>query len=91
VTEHGRHRDEIVRGKQQVSVTKPGRLYVYENLTPDRRGDVHILEVESATDSVHYKRLHTQPLQSHRTEPASRSGRRDTERALCRFEFGRFF
>ncbi|HWW87422.1 MAG TPA: hypothetical protein VNZ26_27680, partial [Vicinamibacterales bacterium] len=28
VTEHGRHRDEIVRGKQQVGVTKPGRLYV---------------------------------------------------------------
>jgi hypothetical protein len=61
VAKHGRRRNEIVSGKEQVSVTQPGRLYLYENFVTNRRGDVHILEVEPTTDSVEYKRLHMRP------------------------------
>jgi hypothetical protein len=70
VTKHRRRRNEIVGGKEQVSVTQPRRSYVYENFVPNGRGDVHILDVEPTTDSVEYKRLHVRPpasLQSLRT------------------------
>jgi hypothetical protein len=46
-----------VSGKEQVSVTQPGGLYVDENLVPNGCGDVHILEVEPTTDTIEYKRL----------------------------------
>jgi len=75
VTKHRRCRNEIVSGKEQVSVTQPGRLYVYENFVPNRRGDVHILEVEPTTDSVEHKRLHVRLQQSLRTELRSKVGR----------------
>ena len=52
-------------GKEQVSVTQPGGLYVYENFVTNGRGDVHILEVEPTTDSVEYKRLHMRPPASY--------------------------
>jgi len=50
VTEHGGRRNEIVSGEQQVGVTQPGRLHLDENFAPNRHGDVHILEVEPATE-----------------------------------------
>ena len=37
-------------GKEQVSVTQPGRLYGYENFVPNGCGDVHFLDVEPTTD-----------------------------------------
>jgi hypothetical protein len=37
-------------GKEQVSVTQPGRLYGYENFVPNGRGDFHSLEGEPTTD-----------------------------------------
>jgi hypothetical protein len=43
-------RNEIMSGKEQVSVTQPGRLYGYENFVPNGCGDVHFLEVEPTTD-----------------------------------------
>jgi hypothetical protein len=58
VTEHRGRRNEIVGGKEQVGVTQPGRLHVDESFTSNWRGNVHILEVESATECVQYKRLH---------------------------------
>jgi hypothetical protein len=72
VTEHRRRRNKIVSGKEQVSVTQPGGLYVDENLVPNGCGDVHILEVEPTTDTIEYKRLHPRPPYS-RFEPTSRS------------------
>ena len=72
VTKHSGRRNEIVSSKEQVSVTQPGRLYVYENFVTNGRGDVHILEVEPTTDSVEYKRLHVRPPYS-RFEPTWRS------------------
>jgi hypothetical protein len=52
VTKHGRRRNKIVSGEEQIGVTQPRRLHVDENFAPDRRGDVHILEVEPTTDCV---------------------------------------
>jgi hypothetical protein len=48
VTKHRRQRDEIVRGKQQVSVTKPGRPYVDEHFASDWRGDMDIFDIKPA-------------------------------------------
>jgi hypothetical protein len=48
VAEHRRQRDEIVRGKQQVGVTKPGRPYVDEHFSPDRRGDKDVFDIKPA-------------------------------------------
>jgi hypothetical protein len=64
VTKHRRRRNEIMSCKEQVSVTQRGRLSVCENFVPNRRGDVHILEVEPTTDSAEHKRLHMASLQS---------------------------
>jgi hypothetical protein len=47
-------------------------LYVYENFAPNGRGDLHILEVESATDCVEHKRLHVRAPYN-RFEPTERS------------------
>jgi hypothetical protein len=58
VTKHRWRRSDIVSGEQQVGVTQSGRLHLDENFAPNRRGDVHILEVEPATECVYYKRLH---------------------------------
>ena len=93
VAKHGRRRNEIVSGKEQVSVTQPGRLYVDENFVANGRGDVYILEVEPTTDSVEYKRLHMRPpasLQSPRTDLVSENGPQSHGLTLCRFEVGRF-
>ena len=78
-------------GKEQVSVTQPGGLYVDENLVPNGCGDFHILEVEPTTDSVEYKRFHVRPpasLPSLRTDLACQSGRQSHGSALCRFDVG---
>ena len=61
VTQHRRRRNEIVSGKQQIGVTQPGRPHLDENFAPDRRGNVHILEVEPVAECVNYKRLHWWP------------------------------
>jgi hypothetical protein len=79
VAQHGRHRNDIVRGEQQVGATQSGRLYLYENFAPNRRRDVHILEVESTTQCVDYKRFHAAclPLPPNRPAP-----RKVTERTV---------
>jgi hypothetical protein len=61
VTKHRRGRNNIVSGEEQVGVTQPGRSHVDEDFVPNRRGDVHILEVEPASKRVYYKRLHVWP------------------------------
>ena len=61
-----------MRGEQYVGVTQPGGLHVDENFASNRRGDVHILEVEPTTDTIEYKRLHPR-LPYSRFEPTSRS------------------
>jgi hypothetical protein len=64
VTKHRRRRNEIMSCKEQVSVTQPGRLYVDENFAPNGRGDIHILDLETATERVNYQRFHMASLQS---------------------------
>jgi hypothetical protein len=58
VTKHRWCWNEIVSGKEQVSVTQPGRLYIYENFVANGHREVHILKVKPATDRVKHKRLH---------------------------------
>ena len=58
VTKHRRRWNEIVSSEQHVGVTQPGRSHVDENFAPDGRGDVHVLEIEPATERVNHKRLH---------------------------------
>ena len=47
MTQHGRHRDDVLGGKEQVRVTEPGLLDIYEDFVPHGRGDIHILEFEA--------------------------------------------
>ena len=58
VTQHRRRRNEIVSGEQQVGVTQPRRSHVDQNFAPNRRGDIHVLEIEPATKCVKHKCLH---------------------------------
>jgi hypothetical protein len=62
VTQHGRSRGDVVRREQQVGVTQPRRLDVDERFAPHRRADVHILEIEPATNCIKYQSLHLCPL-----------------------------
>jgi hypothetical protein len=55
VTKHRRRWDEIVSSEQQVRVTQSGCLHVNENFAPNRRGNVHVLEIEPASECVKYK------------------------------------
>ena len=57
VTKYRRRWNEIMSSEQQVGVTQPRRSHVDEDFAPDRRGDVHVLEIEAATECVEYKRL----------------------------------
>ena len=58
VAEHRRHRNDVVRGEQQVGVTEPGRLHVDQNFAPNRCGDVDVFEIESASECIDDKRFH---------------------------------
>ena len=74
MTEHRRRPNEIVSGKEQIGVTQPGRLNVYENFAPNGRGYLHILEIEPTTDTVEHKCLHERPPYN-RFEPTDRPRR----------------
>ena len=74
VTKHRRRRNEIVSGEEQISVTQPGRLYVYENFAPNGHRNADVLEVKPTTDSVEHKRLHERPPYN-RFEPTDRPRR----------------
>jgi hypothetical protein len=58
VAEHARSRNDVVRSEKQISVTQPRRSHFDEDFAPNRRGNVHVLELESATEFINYKRLH---------------------------------
>jgi hypothetical protein len=58
VTQHRRHRNDIVSSEQQVGVTKPRRLHVDKNFASYRPGDVHVFKIEASTDCINYKCLH---------------------------------
>jgi hypothetical protein len=62
VSKHSRSGDDIVSCKQQVGVAQARRLYIDENLTPYRRGDLNVLEIESSTECIKYKCLHLRLL-----------------------------
>ena len=61
VTQHRRRRNDIVSGEKQVGVTQPRRLHVDKNFASDRRGDVHVLEIEPMTECVQDKCFHIWP------------------------------
>jgi hypothetical protein len=61
VTKHRRRWNGIASGEKQIGVTRPGGLQVDEDFASDRRSDVHVLEIEPATECVNYKRLHLWP------------------------------
>ena len=52
VAKHGGHRKDRIGSEEQVCVTQTGRLHINENFAPNRRGNVHILEIEPVTDRV---------------------------------------
>src|ERR1700689_1979942 len=57
--QNGWHRDDVVGREQQVGMTQTGRLHIDENFAPDRRCDLHVLEIEPTAHCVYDKRLHT--------------------------------
>jgi hypothetical protein len=61
VTQHCRRWNDIVSSEQKVGMTQAGRLHLDENFAPNRGRDVHVLEIEPATECVNYKRLHLWP------------------------------
>jgi hypothetical protein len=89
VTKHRRRWNDIVSSKKQVGVTQPGGLHLDENFAPNWRGDVHILEVEPATECVEYKRLHVWPpqLPSNRPSVPKRPGEEPWAGVLPLFAF----
>jgi hypothetical protein len=58
VTQHRGCRKDVVSSEQKIGVTQADRLHVNKSFAPDRRGDVHILEVEPTTQCVKYQRLY---------------------------------
>ena len=72
VTKYRRHRDNIVGSKQQIGVAQARRLHIDENFAFYRRGNLNVLEIESATECINYKCLH---LTSLHTVSASGRGR----------------
>jgi hypothetical protein len=47
-------RSDIVRGKQKIGMTQPGRPHLDENFTPNGRSHINILKVEATTERVNY-------------------------------------
>jgi hypothetical protein len=61
-------------------MTQSGRSYLDENFAPNRRGNVHILEVEPAAECVNYERLHWwSPYGSPTIRQAALSGAANSE------------
>jgi hypothetical protein len=54
MAKYGGERSDIVRRKQKIGVTQPGRLHVDENFTPNGRSHVNVLKVEATTGRVNY-------------------------------------
>jgi hypothetical protein len=54
VAKYSRERSDIVRRKQKIGVTQPGRLDLDENFTPHGRSHINILQVEDTTGPVNY-------------------------------------
>jgi hypothetical protein len=92
VTKYRRHWNDIVSSEEKVGVTQARGLHVDEDFASDRRSDVHVLEIEPATECVNYKCLHLGP-------PSSRprinlvfqaAGRGTMGWRFADFEVGRF-
>ena len=91
VTKHRRHWNDIVSSEQKVGVTQAGRLHLDENFAPNRRRDVHVLEIEPATECVNYKCLHLgPPKQSPSNQPLLQAAGSGTGWRFAGFEIGRF-
>ena len=54
VAKYSRERSDIVRRKQKIGVTQPGRLDLDVNFTPNGRSHINILKVEATTGRVNY-------------------------------------
>jgi hypothetical protein len=85
VAKHGRCWEDSVGGEEKVSVTQPGRSHIDQNFAPNRRGDVHVLEIEPTTDCVKHKRFQVRPSYVP-TDLTFQSGRDKNHRpAFCLF------
>jgi hypothetical protein len=73
MAEDRRRRENRAGGEEQVRVAQPGRSHINQDLTPYRRGNLHILEIEPMADRVNDKRLHVRP--PFRTDLAFQCGR----------------
>jgi hypothetical protein len=85
MAKHGRCREDRVGGEEQVSVAEPGGSHVNQDLAPEGRGDVHVLEIEPTTDRVDYKRLHVRPPGVRTDLAFQSSGDRNHKLRLYRF------
>jgi len=74
-------------------VTQSGGLHVDQDFASDRRSDVHVLEIEPATECVNYKCLHLGPPSSRprTTLVFQAAGRRTMGWLFAGLEVRRFF
>jgi hypothetical protein len=54
VAKYRGQRSDIVRGKQKIGMTQPGRPHLDENFTPNGRSHINILKIEATTERVNY-------------------------------------
>jgi hypothetical protein len=54
IAKDGGERRYIVRRKQKIGVTQPGRLHLDESFASNGRSHVNILKVEATTGRVNY-------------------------------------
>jgi hypothetical protein len=62
VTENSRKWNNIVGSEKQVGMTQARGLHIDEDFASARDGDVHVLQIKSATECVNYKCLHSRLL-----------------------------
>jgi hypothetical protein len=58
VTKDRRRGNEVMRGEQEIGVTKPRRSHLNEDLAAHGSGDVDVVEVEPAADGIENERFH---------------------------------
>jgi len=52
VAQYSWQRNDIVRGKQEVGMTKARGLHIDKNFATDWRGDLHVFEIKPMTQGV---------------------------------------
>ena len=58
VAENGWHRNDIVRGEQQVGMAQPGRAHIDQHFASNRSCDLKVLQIEPVPQRVNDHCLH---------------------------------